>query len=118
MAARAGAGSRSERRPSAACANGIVTAPSRSRLPFAFSAAAVLLGAPVPDAQGPGLEKITHLIVIYQENWSFDGLYGRFPGADGLANAGETVRQTTKDGTPYTALPPPLDTSRKPPGVD
>ena len=21
------------------------------------------------------------------ENWSFDGLFGRFPGADGIANA-------------------------------
>jgi len=57
--------------------------PSRWRLPLAFSAAVVLLGAPAPGAQGPGLEKITHLIVIYQENWSFDGLSGRFPGADG-----------------------------------
>src|SRR5207245_2421682 len=31
-----------------------------------------------------GLGKINHLIVIYQENWSFDGLYGNFPGANGL----------------------------------
>ena len=26
-------------------------------------------------AQPTGLEKIQHVIVIYQENWSFDGLY-------------------------------------------
>jgi phospholipase C len=44
-------------------------------------------------AQPAGLEKIQHVIVIYQENWSFDGLYGRFPGADGIANAGERIRQ-------------------------
>ena len=25
-------------------------------------------------AGSPGLEKIQHVIVIYQENWSFDGL--------------------------------------------
>lgn len=66
----------------------------------------------------PGLEKIQHVIVIYQENWSFDGLYGKFPGADGLANAGERIRQMKKDGTPYTALPQPLDTSRRPPSPD
>jgi phospholipase C len=29
------------------------------------------------------LKDIKHIIVIYQENWSFDSLYGRFPGADG-----------------------------------
>src|SRR5947208_15512688 len=40
-------------------------------------------------AQSAGLEKIQHVIVIYQENWSFDGLYGKFPGADGIANAGQ-----------------------------
>jgi phospholipase C len=33
------------------------------------------------------LSDIDHIIVIYQENWSFDGLYGNFPGADGLLNA-------------------------------
>ena len=31
-------------------------------------------------AQSAGLEKIEHVIVIYEENWSFDGLYGKFPG--------------------------------------
>jgi acid phosphatase len=31
---------------------------------------------------------IDHFIVIYQENWSFDALYGSFPGANGIAGAG------------------------------
>src|SRR2546430_665384 len=69
-------------------------------------------------AQPAGLEKIQHVIVIYQENWSFDGLYGKFPCADGLANAGERVRQMKKDGTPYTILPQALDTSKNPPIPD
>ena len=55
-------------------------------------------------AQPVGLERIQHLIVIYQENWSFDSLYGKFPGADGIANAGERVGQMKKDGTPYTTF--------------
>lgn len=70
------------------------------------------LGAPRP------IDKINHVIVIYQENWSFDGLYGNFPGANGLANAGAAVRQVDKQGTPYTTLPQPIDTTKKPPAPD
>ena len=33
------------------------------------------------------LQQINHFVVIYQENWSFDALYGNFPGANGTANA-------------------------------
>src|SRR6266702_3315017 len=80
-------------------------------LVIAFSAGGVV-------AQSAGLEKIQHVIVIYQENWSFDGLYGKFPGADGIANAAERIPQVKKDGTPYTKLPQPLDTSKKPPIPD
>ncbi|WP_074116595.1 alkaline phosphatase family protein [Bradyrhizobium sp. AS23.2] len=78
----------------------------------------VLFSAGRVAAQSAGLERIQHVIVIYQENWSFDGLYGKFPGADGLANAGERIRQIKKDGTPYLTLPQPLDTSKKPPIPD
>jgi phospholipase C/phosphodiesterase/alkaline phosphatase D-like protein len=38
------------------------------------------------DATEP-LNNIQHIVVVYQENWSFDGLYGSFPGANGIANA-------------------------------
>src|SRR5262245_26102671 len=41
-----------------------------------------------PDASP--LSQIDHFVVIYQENWSFDGLYGSFPGANGIANASST----------------------------
>src|SRR4051794_24430347 len=73
------------------------------------------LSVPV-RASGPA-DRINHVIVIYQENWSFDGLYGNFPGANGLANVG-TVTQVDKDGKPYTTLPQPIDTTLKPPGPD
>lgn len=76
------------------------------------SVAGQALGAPRP------IDKINHVIVIYQENWSFDGLYGNFPGANGLANAGAAVRQVDKQGTPYTTLPQPIDTTKKPPAPD
>lgn len=55
----------------------------------------------------PGLMKINHVIVIYQENWSFDSLYGYFPGANGLQNVGH-VTQVDKNGKPYSVLPQPL----------
>jgi phospholipase C len=29
--------------------------------------------------QQSGLARINHVIVVYQENWSFDSLYGKFP---------------------------------------
>ncbi len=63
-------------------------------------------------------QNINHLIVIYQENWSFDGLYGNFPGANGIANAGAAMKQVDKNGTPYATLPQPIDTSKKPPAPD
>lgn len=66
----------------------------------------------------PGLDKINHIIVIYLENRSFDNLYGLFPGANGIANAGAARTQVDKDGKPYDKLPPVLNTNLKPPEVD
>ncbi len=51
--------------------------------------------------------KIAHVIVIMQENWSFDSLYGKFPGAEGIAQASpESMRQLDRNGTPFSFLPP------------
>ena len=55
-------------------------------------------------------QKVKHIVVIYQENWSFDGLYGKFPGANGIANATETVAQTDRRGKVYEVLPQPMNT--------
>jgi phospholipase C len=68
----------------------------------------------LPAAPPGGLEKINHVVVIYQENWSFDGLYGKFPGANGIANAGAAARQVDKTGKPYATLPQPLNTAFSP----
>jgi phospholipase C len=85
--------------------------------------AAVLLPVvmPVPAAAASGadvLSKINHIVVIYQENWSFDSLYGSFPGANGLARDAGTVPQVDKNGQPYTVLPPIINTNLKPPAPD
>jgi phospholipase C len=59
-----------------------------------------------PPAPPPGFEKINHIIVIYLENRSFDNLYGLFPGANGIPNAGAAARQRGPGGQPYELLPP------------
>jgi phospholipase C len=66
----------------------------------------------------PGFEKIGHIVVIFEENRSFDNLYGTFPGAEGLANAGATATQVDKSGKPYEHLPPVMNTNKKPAVVD
>ena len=60
----------------------------------------VLGQGPRPD---PQLRPIKHIIVIYQENWSFDSLYGLFPGANGLANSSAaSLNQTDRSDNPLS----------------
>jgi phospholipase C len=82
--------------------------------------ATALIGSSVATAtaQPDGLQKINHVVVIYQENWSFDSLYGKFPGANGIANAAATTPQVDKDGKRYATLPQPLNTTFNPPVPD
>ena len=61
-------------------------------------------------AQGPGINTIDTVVVIYAENRSFDNLYGHFPGANGLQNVTpENSLQLDRDGTPLKELPPVWD---------
>ena len=57
-------------------------------------------------AAAPDYGVIQTVVVIYAENRSFDNLYGMFPGAHGLADAGETaITQLDRDGKPMRGLP-------------
>ncbi|HVH70937.1 MAG TPA: alkaline phosphatase family protein, partial [Candidatus Dormibacteraeota bacterium] len=49
--------------------------------------------------------RIKHVVVIYQENWRFDSLYGLFPGANGIAQASsESLTQIDRlTGKSYTS---------------
>ncbi len=49
--------------------------------------------------QVKGIHKIKHIIIIMQENRSFDSYFGTFPGADGIP---------MKNGVPTVACPDPL----------
>lgn len=69
--------------------------------------AAGLSGSGACAESGKGLGEIETIVVIYLENRSFDNLYGRFPGADGLAEAARAaVLQVDRDGRPLPKLPP------------
>src|SRR5438128_141644 len=49
------------------------------------------------------LKQIDHFVIIYQENWSFDSLYGLFPGANGLFQSSATslTQRDRMTGQPY-----------------
>jgi phospholipase C len=51
------------------------------------------------------LQKINHIVVIYEENHSFDNLYGGWEGVNGLANADAAhTTQVDQNGNPYSCL--------------
>ncbi|MGH7155627.1 MAG: acid phosphatase, partial [Acetobacteraceae bacterium] len=55
----------------------------------------------------PGIDKIDTVVVIFAENRAFDNMYGRFPGANGIANASEeSLQQRDRDGSALKELPP------------
>ena len=76
-----------------------------------------------PPGHDRGLQRVDHIVVIYEENHSFDNLLGRWPGVDGLARDPASTPRATQVGpdaarTPWSCLPqldvnltsPPLST--------
>ncbi|MFL6297746.1 MAG: alkaline phosphatase family protein, partial [Actinomycetes bacterium] len=62
-------------------------------------------GSPAYGSGKDGLSRVNHVVVIYQENHSFDNLYGRWEGVNGLRHAprSRTV-QVNQAGEPYDCL--------------
>src|SRR6266849_42002 len=57
------------------------------------------------DNKGSALNRIDHIVVIYQENHSFDNLYGGWEGVNGRANADSAhTIQVGQAGAPYACL--------------
>ena len=100
--------------------------------------ASLSIGQGIPVNSGKNkLNKIQHIVVVYQENWSFDSLYGLFPGANGLFQS-SAVSLTQRDrltgqayssqlGQPFdlvsgsvslTTPPQPIDTNQSPAAID
>src|SRR5437588_1166846 len=70
---------------------------------------AITAGSGAAPGNGNGdankLREIKHLVVIYEENHSFDNLYGGWEGVNGRANADAAhTTQVDQAGTPYTCL--------------
>lgn len=78
---------------------------------LAFACAASIVAAcsgNTTSVPAPNYGKINHIVVIYQENWSFDGLYAQFPGANGVP-PNTSINQVDKSGNPLTVLPQPMN---------
>ena len=54
---------------------------------------------------GDSIHKIRHIVIIMQENRSFDSYFGTFPGADGIAMS---------DGVPTVCVPAPAGACVRP----
>lgn len=72
--------------------------------------AAALVSAVVATparAQRP-VDRVSHIVVLYLENRSFNNLFGEFPGAEGVAGALAKGQATQRDltGAAYARLPP------------
>src|SRR5258708_28440484 len=85
----------------------------RSRWVLAFVVITLVIAALGSPAHAQMTNPINHIIVVYMENWSFDSLYGMFPGANGIANAANAAPQVDKTGNAYATLPPPLNSNKK-----
>src|SRR3954454_13365233 len=80
------------------------------RRTVAAAIGAVMLGGATPAvaADTPGgdrLAQVDHIVVIYQENHSFDNLYGGWEAVRGLAAADPAhATQVSQAGTPFSCL--------------
>jgi len=71
----------------------------------AFATIPVLHGSAKEDRAADRLSRIKHIVVVFEENHSFDNLYGSWEGVNGIANASDATRtQVNQQGTPFTCL--------------
>ena len=74
---------------------GLLSASAGLATPHRHTAA----GTTLPDGTPRAIHKIRHVVIIMQENRSFDSFFGTYPGADGIP---------MKDGVPTVCVPDPL----------
>jgi acid phosphatase len=95
----------------------------RTTARFAALLVGALAGLSGAAAQDRPIDRISHIVVLFLENRSFDNLFGTFPGADGIDNAIKSgTVQRDASGQPFEALPPPwktgpFDVSDNPPQI-
>jgi acid phosphatase len=76
---------------------------SKTVIAVAFAGLALSAVAAKAEKKRGALDGIKHFVVIYQENHSFDNLYGGWEGVDGLAQA--QVPQVSQAGAAFRCLP-------------
>ena len=69
------------------------------RLLVTIGALAVIAALAPAALAAKGIHKIKHVVIIMQENRSFDNYFGTYPGADGIP---------MRHGIPTTCVPDPL----------
>ncbi len=80
----------------------LATFAAGAAVPLDVATAASTTPTPLTD-----ISQIKTIVVIFAENRAFDHLYGKFPGANGLANAtAEQKLQLDRNGQPLATLPP------------
>src|SRR4051794_28074920 len=73
-------------------------------LAAAVAAVAASVGAASPrTGAAQKFSKVDHIVVIYEENHSFDNLYGNWEGVNGLQNA-TNATQVDQSGSPLACL--------------
>jgi acid phosphatase len=71
----------------------------------AFATIPVLHGSAKEDRAADRLSRIKHIVVVFEENHSFDNLYGSWEGVNGIANASDATRiQVNQQGVPFKCL--------------
>lgn len=81
-----------------------------SLFPWTGLVAALLAAIPASTQAAPRPETpIDHIVLIYQENHSFDNLFGEFPEAAGIPKLPSEGVQVDRFGFPYRRLPPVRD---------
>jgi phospholipase C len=91
----------------------------RLQISIGALAAGRFVWACVARAEGR-LDRISHIVVLYMENRSFDDLLGAFPGANGVERTSPFALQRNADGTPFDILPSvmgPFEARGNPPEV-
>jgi phospholipase C len=88
---------------------------------FCLLVSAVLLASiaePATAQQSHPLQKVGRVLVILEENRSFDDLLGLFPGPNGIVNARDAAIRVDGNGKPYDHLPLVPNTRTKEPGTE
>jgi phospholipase C len=74
-------------------------------------ASCVVVGRPAQSSPPAGISKIQHVVIIMQENRSFDSYFGTFPGADGIPLQNGVPTVCVPDPAKHTCVRPYYDPS-------